>query len=159
MPTLSEAKIPDSTPDQAPRRRPGAKRWKLRPRKQALAAMLAAGLAVPRIEASFVREPTIQSIMADLEVEYKGLVGSISRLQKHPEVAATFKTLLYLEQATERFIPETWASLPGDRFPDEPHRYLLLHDDFLAFLTSKDADGQPLVPASDAVRVYGFALV
>jgi hypothetical protein len=159
MPTLSEAKIPDLTPDHPPRARAAVRRWKLRPSKKAVAAVLAAGLAVPRIEASFVRDPAVLTTMASLDQEYASLVQQISHLRAHPEVATTFKTLLYLEQAAERLIPDTWASLPGDRFPDEPHRYLLVQDDFLDFLTSKDATGLPLVSASDAVRVYGSALV
>jgi hypothetical protein len=158
MPTLSEAKIPDSTPEQ---RREGAagRRWTLRPPRKAFAAVLAAGLAVPRIEASFFREPSVLSTLAGLERDYKELAQKISRLRAHPEVASTFKTLLYVEQATDRFLPQTWASLPGDRFPDDPHRYLLVQRHFLDFLTSRDATGHPLVSASDAVRVYGSALV
>lgn len=159
MPTLPEAKHPDTVEDKQPREAAVRKRWRLRPPQKALAAVLAAGLAVPRLEASFESLPSIRSTLAHLDRDYAALVQKIGRLREVPEVAPTFKTLLYMERAAEALIPETWASLPGDRFPAELHRYLLLEDDFVDFLTSRDSSGHPKLSASDAVRVYCSALV
>lgn len=159
MLTLSEVNRPESSADEEEGGGATDRRPRRRHRRKALAALLAAGLVVPKLEASFRLDNGVDSAVAAIERDYASLVKDFSRLSSIPSAAPTFKTLLFLEKATDRLLPGVAATLPGSRFTDGPHGYLLVENDFLDFLTKKDNLGRPLLSSSDAVRTYGAALV
>jgi hypothetical protein len=159
MPTVLDSTSSDAGAEHQPEEAPASRRRRLRPSPKAIAALLAAGLAVPNLEASFLPNSGAETIMALLETDYENLLASVPTLRALPQAAPTFKALLYLDRTVEQIVPESWATLPGARFPHSPHRYLAQQDDFLKFLTRSDSTGRALLSSSDAVRVYGSALV